>query len=168
MNYRDMVRSQRRSNRYDRNDEVQKFENSKGWRAVSHAVRQRNPICQAIEHGEQCTKPSTQTHHLEAPETRPDLRIEWSNLVALCDRHHIPGKGDAGLFQYVPTIGFNGEIFHHGSVPLGPQASRRTIKSIVPPTGTPGAPLFRSTTNVQKLNAALGTPDELAELLEGI
>lgn len=167
MNYRDMVRSQRKS-RYDRNDEVQKFENSKGWRAVSHAVRQRNSICQAIEHGEQCTRAATQVHHLQAPEHRPDLRIDWSNLVAICDRHHIPGKGDSGLFQYVPTIGFNGEVHRHGSIPLGPHASLRTKRSCVPPTGTPGAPLFRSTTSVQKLDAALGTQAEIDALLEGI
>jgi hypothetical protein len=166
MNYRDLVRSQRKS-RYDRNDETTKFENSKGWRKISHAVRHRNPICQAIEHGEQCHRAATQVHHLEAPEFRPDLRIFWGNLVALCDRHHVPGKGDCGLFRYVPTIGFNGEVYSHsGIMPLAPTAKRRDI---VPPTGTPGAPLFVSrTVSATKVDEAIGTQAEIDELLAGL
>jgi hypothetical protein len=156
-----------RGNNRRPDDPVRIWENQTAWRTVSKAVRQRNPICQAIENGEHCHCWSTQVHHIIAPEDAPELRIDWSNLVALCNRHHVPGKGDSGLFQYMPTTGFNNEVFLHNDIVVGAHASRRTKRNGgLQPTGTPGAKLFVSSSLPQAvLDKALGSPEELAELL---
>ncbi len=95
------------------NDEAAKFEGSAAWREVSLAFRRRNPICQAIENGEQCHSPAELVHHLISPAERPDLKIDWANLVSLCSGHHTPHAGDAGVLAYVPTVLFNGTEFEH-------------------------------------------------------
>ncbi len=95
------------------NDEAAKFERSAAWREVSLAFRRRNPICQAIENGEQCHKPAELVHHLASPAARPDLRIDWSNLVSLCAGHHTPHAGDPGRLKYAPTELFDGSMFEH-------------------------------------------------------
>jgi hypothetical protein len=155
-----------RGNNRAANDPVRRWENQQTWRTVSKAVRRRNPFCQAIEHGQQCNCPSTQVHHIQAPETHPELMIAWSNLVALCDRHHLPGKGDRGLFRYIPTVGFNdGELFPHDDIVIGPYASARTKRNDLEPTGTPGAKLFISSSLG---DVDLGTQAELDDLLAGL
>jgi hypothetical protein len=99
------------------NDPVSIWERGNDWRKISQAVRRRNPICQAIENTQQCTSPAELVHHIISPEDRWDLRADWKNLVAICYRHHGPETGDAGRFEYVPTIGFfDGEIFPHTGV----------------------------------------------------
>jgi hypothetical protein len=69
--------------------------------------------------------------------------------------------------QYVPTIGFNNEVFLHNDILLGAHASQRTKRNGgLQPTGTPGARLFVASSLPQAvLDKALGPPEELAELL---
>jgi hypothetical protein len=154
---------QNRRNNRRKDDPTRIWENQSAWRTVSKTFRQRNPICQAIKYGQQCNKWATQTHHLIDPSVRPDLRMDWSNLVSCCDRHHVPGPGDSGLFQWAPTIGFNGETFPHRDVALGPHASKRTQQRI---PLAPGKLFLAETTG--KVDEALGTQAEIDDLLSSL
>jgi hypothetical protein len=82
-----------------------KFYNSKDWRNLTSLLRMRNPICQEIEHtGERCRQPSKVAHHLIDPRDKPEGKLDWRNLVALCHNHENRGqRGDDGKTSYVPT-----------------------------------------------------------------
>jgi hypothetical protein len=154
---------QNRRNNRRKDDPTRVWENQTAWRTVSKTFKQRNPICQAIKYGQQCNKWATQTHHLIDPSVRPDLRTDWSNLVSCCDRHHVPGPGDSGLFQWAPTIGFNGEVYEHRDVILGPHASKRAQQRI---PLAPGKLFLAQTTG--KVDEALGTQAEIDDLLSSL
>lgn len=97
----------------NRTSEDRKFYNSSLWKNLSAAVRRNNILCQAIENGAQCNSFSEVVHHLISPKENWELRIAETNLVAICKHHHNHSMGDSGDFQYVPTIGCQGQVYAH-------------------------------------------------------
>jgi hypothetical protein len=95
--------------RYDKKRQLhQKFYDTADWRTTSNLLKTCNPICQRIlPDGKQCEKPSTIGHHIVDPRDAPQLRLAFSNLVAVCARCHPGGaKGaDETTEIYVRTIG---------------------------------------------------------------
>jgi 5-methylcytosine-specific restriction protein A len=58
------------------------------WRNFSAWTRRRNPICQRINAGTQCTNPATLTHHLISPRVAPERLLDSTNVCALCASCH--------------------------------------------------------------------------------
>jgi 5-methylcytosine-specific restriction protein A len=63
------------------------------WQKVRRAFLAEHPLC------ERCTAASrtaaaTQVHHRQTIADRPDLRLNWSNLEALCEPCHIEHHRD--------------------------------------------------------------------------
>ncbi|HVB67960.1 MAG TPA: HNH endonuclease signature motif containing protein [Acetobacteraceae bacterium] len=57
------------------------------WRKLRAAFLLRHPLCLwCEEHG--TTTAAAEVDHIERIVDRPDLRLEWSNLRALCRVHH--------------------------------------------------------------------------------
>lgn len=54
------------------------------WQALSRARRRAFPICER----EGCDAPSEVTDHIVPHRGDDRLRLAWSNLAALCRRHH--------------------------------------------------------------------------------
>jgi len=54
------------------------------WQKLRARFLTEHPIC--CEAG--CGKPATVVDHIETIRTRPDLRLVWSNLRAMCHPHH--------------------------------------------------------------------------------
>lgn len=103
-----------------------KFEKSVVWQHRSRKVRRDNPICQKINGGVRCTRPSTVVHHKIGPDQAPELRLDPRNLVALCSACHNPTvAGDAGGERYAPTVvnvcGVRTE-YQHGTATASPDA----------------------------------------------
>jgi len=82
------------------------------WPKLSRVLRALNPVCQRIlnvgsYHNEQCHNASQLTHHLIAPQQRPDLFLQASNLVCLCLSCHPDTEGTPGWVEgkdYVATV----------------------------------------------------------------
>jgi 5-methylcytosine-specific restriction endonuclease McrA len=96
-----------RKRAYDRKrfkgDEYRDFLNGAPWRHTSAMVRNQNPICQVTENGKQCMEFSREVHHILSGREYPHLRLDWRNLVALCQKHHPNTDGDMDRYDYVPT-----------------------------------------------------------------
>lgn len=54
------------------------------WRALRAVFVRQHPNCQAVG----CAEPTHEVHHRVPVKQAPELRLEWSNLVALCASHH--------------------------------------------------------------------------------
>ncbi|GGD42558.1 endonuclease [Aureimonas glaciei] len=54
------------------------------WRRVRALFVAKHPVCSV----EGCGKPTTDVDHIQSVETRPDLRLSWSNLRPFCHPHH--------------------------------------------------------------------------------
>jgi 5-methylcytosine-specific restriction protein A len=54
------------------------------WRKLRNAFLRQNPLC--CEAG--CGQPATQVDHVLSIRERPELRLTWSNLRAMCASHH--------------------------------------------------------------------------------
>jgi hypothetical protein len=81
---------------------------------MSKAVLARNPICQAVEDGQQCRNAATVVHHIIDHGGDPAKFYDWKNVVAVCKHHHPSGPGDPGAVMYMATNGMNGERYEHG------------------------------------------------------
>jgi 5-methylcytosine-specific restriction endonuclease McrA len=55
-----------------------------GWRKLRARFLAANPQC---EHPG-CRSAANEVDHIQSVRLRPDLRLEWSNLRALCKPHH--------------------------------------------------------------------------------
>lgn len=136
------------------NDAATEFERSWTWVKVSRTFRNLNPICQAIEDGRRCLSKAELVHHLISPAVRWDLRMEYRNLVSLCQRHHTPHAGDAGLWDYAPTkLLVENEWFVHP-----PRVRKMTTPTTNIPTEAKMAELLADVQNVD--------PDELLASLQ--
>ena len=94
----------------------------------------------------------------------PHLRIDWRNLVALCSRHHIPGKVDKRVFKYVPTVGLFRELHPHDEVY---EQAKKFVPEKLEPTSIEGdGRQFVSTSNAAALRRAMDF--DVNELLKGI
>jgi hypothetical protein len=106
------------SREYDRNrnrTESRRFYDTAAWAECSRNIRTYNPVCQRIlEDGRQCKNPPAAVHHLEDPKDAPNLKLAWSNLVAVCTEHHAGGqRGETQGEKYVHTIGPLNAVFKH-------------------------------------------------------
>jgi 5-methylcytosine-specific restriction endonuclease McrA len=54
------------------------------WRKLRAAFLTANPVC--CHPG--CGAPATEADHVLSVRERPDLRLDWDNLRALCKAHH--------------------------------------------------------------------------------
>jgi 5-methylcytosine-specific restriction protein A len=57
------------------------------WRRLSERFRKVNPLCQPCYNAGRITA-ARECHHIEAIADRPDLRLDESNLVAVCRQCH--------------------------------------------------------------------------------
>jgi hypothetical protein len=122
----DTRRTQQNANdreRYRQQPERQ-FEKSWAWRKHSKLVRDKNPICQATDNGVRCEQQSRIVHHLHGPGDDWHSRFGWDVLVATCYEHHITTPGDAGKYNYAPTVGMDGKEYPHPDI--GPHPSMWT------------------------------------------
>lgn len=87
--------------------EVTRWYKTVAWISVRDYVIRKNPICQHIdEDGKRCDQASRVVHHLIDPKDAWELRTIWSNLVAICVRHHQGGqRGETQGYRYSPTFG---------------------------------------------------------------
>jgi hypothetical protein len=76
-----------------------------GWKRLSKAFKQQNPMCLFIEaDGVQCRYPATLVHHRIAAKERPDLFLDPKNLCALCDHHHGHTAGDPAGVNFASAV----------------------------------------------------------------
>lgn len=87
--------------------EVDRWYKTVAWLNVRDYLIRKNPLCQHIDDdGKRCDQASRVVHHLISPLDRWDLRDVWSNLVAVCVRHHSGGtRGETQGTKYAPTYG---------------------------------------------------------------
>jgi hypothetical protein len=78
-----------RAERY-KHDKVAKKYATSIWTVFRARMLRENPICQKINKGVRCTRPSKIGHHIWSPRTRPDLFTTVSNVVMLCENCHTP------------------------------------------------------------------------------
>lgn len=57
------------------------------WRKLSERYRAAYPLCQVCEWKER-TRPATQVHHIVKVIEAQELRMEWSNLLGVCEECH--------------------------------------------------------------------------------
>jgi 5-methylcytosine-specific restriction endonuclease McrA len=65
------------------------------WKRLSERYRNENPLCEVcMLHGR--TTPCDHVHHIVPIRDCKALRLEWGNLIAVCEECHreIEGKGD--------------------------------------------------------------------------
>jgi 5-methylcytosine-specific restriction enzyme A len=128
----------------DRERQHQHLYNRAAWRGpngVRLAKLRRDPMCEVRG----CTKPATAVDHIKAHHGDWDLFIggvDMVNLRSLCAEHHDAKE----------------EAYESGTVEWNP----------VSVTGEQGRQFCSSTISNAQLDAAIGTPEELAELLRGI
>ena len=92
-----------------------KFYDTAAWAQTSKNIRVYNPICAKVdENGKQCAQKSVLVHHIIDPRDAPTLKMEWSNLVALCEACHSGGeRGSTKMERYVHTLGPLGNVYKH-------------------------------------------------------
>jgi 5-methylcytosine-specific restriction protein A len=57
------------------------------WYKFSLRYRSEYPICQVCESAGRI-EPATEVHHIEKITDRPDLRLDWSNCLSVCQSCH--------------------------------------------------------------------------------
>jgi hypothetical protein len=98
--------------RYDKaraSDATRKMYNSVRYRRFREFLLVRNPICQRIENGIRCHRPSSVLHHLIDPDTPGGLDkfLLAENCCMVCPGHHPggqPGTNWLVNIDYVPTF----------------------------------------------------------------
>lgn len=56
----------------------------KTWIRLKNRYRKYNPVCEVVG----CFAAAEQVDHILSVRARPDLRLDWNNLQALCHSHH--------------------------------------------------------------------------------
>lgn len=81
-------------------DDVDKRYTRAPWPSFRLTMLGQNPICQRLDRrGEQCNSPARLVHHLLSPRVRPDLFVEPSNVVCLCEHCHPSDEGTPGWVE---------------------------------------------------------------------
>ena len=57
------------------------------WQRLRKSKIHANPLCEHCE-ARGITKPADEVHHIKTVRERPDLRLDWDNLVSLCRDCH--------------------------------------------------------------------------------
>lgn len=152
-----------------RDNRNQKIYQQYRWRYKTQPlVLSKNPQCQHIdEFGKQCTHHSQAVHHLADPKDRPELAFDWTNLVAVCFRHHAGGqRGETQDARYCATIGVMDAIYYHKghALPTWHKAYRPAQPGDISKlSGTTSSAI-----DPAHIDAALGSDDEIAVLLDGV
>lgn len=88
---------QRRMSRYNktRDKKYKTFYNSKEWKTLRDAYKEKHYLCEmcqeeAKRNNQHSIQLTEEVHHKEAIQTPMGWlrRLEWSNLIALCHKHH--------------------------------------------------------------------------------
>jgi len=80
---------------YDRwrgNDETTKLYHTARWFRFRDTFLTFNPICMRVINGQQCMKPTSIVHHLEALRVNLSRFLDPSNVAAVCKNHHRGGE----------------------------------------------------------------------------
>jgi hypothetical protein len=89
-----------------KHDPVSKMYGRVRWTRFRTVLLAQNPLCQKINRGIRCTRPSCIGHHLQSPRVRPDLFTDHKNVIAVCEFCHGPEEGTPWYrvgVDYVPT-----------------------------------------------------------------
>jgi 5-methylcytosine-specific restriction enzyme A len=76
------------------------------WPKFSVFLRVRNPVCQRLIEGKQCTRASALVHHLISPRINLSLLLVPTNCVCLCRQCHPQDEGTPNWregFDFIPT-----------------------------------------------------------------
>ena len=57
------------------------------WDRLSIQKRDHDPLCERCITLERC-EPAVHVHHIVPVKIRPDLKLEWSNLMSVCQACH--------------------------------------------------------------------------------
>lgn len=71
----------------DRRVESNRFTSSRPWRKLRAAYLTEHPLCADCEH-EGRVEAAIEVHHRISRHVRPDLALDWDNLLGLCKPHH--------------------------------------------------------------------------------
>lgn len=91
------INKQRNMSRYNKNrdNKYKTFYNSKDWKLLKEAYKIKHPYCEmcqeeAKKEGKYTIQLTEEIHHREPIQTPTGWlrRLEWSNLIALCHKHH--------------------------------------------------------------------------------
>ena len=82
-----------------------KFRATKAWHNKSESIRERDHyLCQVCLRNKQLTYESISVHHIEPLCKRYDLRLEDSNLISLCPKHHDEAERGKIKRQYLKDL----------------------------------------------------------------
>jgi hypothetical protein len=88
-----------------RSDPIWKLYKHARWpHFVTQLKSNGNIFCQRIVDDTRCRAVATLTHHLISPRQKPDLFVDYRNVVRVCHLHHPPSAGDDPKNEYVPTL----------------------------------------------------------------
>lgn len=145
-----------------------KFYDTAAWAQCSKNIRVYNPICAKVdENGKQCRRRSVLVHHIVDPRDAPARKLDWSNLVALCEECHAGGeRGSTGGERYAHTLGALGSVYKHiahdGGFPQWKKAPENAAETSTPkPDEFPmpcGGRVFLAVSD-DELDAALAADD---------
>lgn len=91
------INKQRNMSRYNKNrdNKYKTFYNSKDWKLLKEAYKIKHPYCEmcqeeAKQEGKYTIQLTEEIHHKEPIQTPTGWlrRLKWSNLIALCHKHH--------------------------------------------------------------------------------
>jgi hypothetical protein len=91
-----------------------KLLNSAAWHKLRDTLLTRNPQCQVIEDGRQCSHEPSVGHHITDHCGSPRLFFAWGNLVAICAGHHASSPAVMARAHFIPTNGILGQVYDHG------------------------------------------------------
>lgn len=131
-------------------------------------VISKNPQCQHLhDDGTQCTARSRVVHHLVDPKDSPERAFDWSNLVAVCFKHHPGGqRGETQGYRYAATITVMGPIHYHKGHVLPAWHPDYKPAQAGDVSKVRGA--STSVVDPARIDKALGTDDDIAALLAGL
>lgn len=58
------------------------------WRQLSERKRAEDPLCENCLEKYSKATPAVHVHHMKPIATHPELRLEWSNLMSVCEPCH--------------------------------------------------------------------------------
>ena len=123
--------------------EVNKWYGLSVWRKLRHMTLMRDPVCMMCQHA-----PATEADHIKPHRGDWNLFTDLNNTQGLCRACHSKKTAEEdGGFGRAPK----------------PNVGPKPV-----PTGEPGRQFVASSVKPSKLDEALGTHDELDELLKGI
>lgn len=76
------------------------------WNRLRRAKLNADPLCEECNHLGRVVR-ATMVHHIQTIEAAPELRLEWSNLMSLCEAcHNLKHSGEAKQVTGADATGF--------------------------------------------------------------